>query len=373
MWNSTKYDEALLAFMSRLLTELGEKDNSPLYGRIILGDKTKNVNTCISLDTVIVYGFKKSTYFAKLNKKKLVSTGHLWLDPKKADGTFEYRPMLKKSYLFFRTYFDHIKEKTENIWNLGSGPGGFVAMNIGIVCFIRIASDILDHIKNYESEDFSSKSGKDIAELTFLYLEPIFKYINSFESQKIDQFRKYGTNPSALENGVREFQREVHNQFNNFDPEGLQQWIDDNSGRFNDIVKMAAGSFEVGIKNKVYKILQDKFEDNWWKAVPPDIQKKASNDRIDDGGEDPDSEFLCLIDYKKIISRHWDICKTVFADPHIRGSKKDDLLEWFDKLNPIRNRQAHYRKITSEHYEFIKQLNDWLPERLEIKKLEMSE
>jgi DNA sulfur modification protein DndB len=139
MWNSEKYDEALSALMSKLLQDLGEKDNSPLYGCIILGDKTKTVKTCITLDTVIVYGLKKSTFFAKLNKKKLVNTGHLWCDPKKEGGTVDYTPMLEKSYLFFRTYFNHVKEKTEKIWNLGSAPGGFIAMNIGILCFIRVA------------------------------------------------------------------------------------------------------------------------------------------------------------------------------------------------------------------------------------------
>lgn len=98
MWNSEKYDEALNAFMSKLLQELGEKDNSPLYGCIILGDKTKTVKACVTLDTVIVYGLKKSMFFAKLNKKKLVDTGHLWCDPKKEDGTFDYSQMLEKGF-----------------------------------------------------------------------------------------------------------------------------------------------------------------------------------------------------------------------------------------------------------------------------------
>jgi hypothetical protein len=105
---------------------------------------------------------------------------------------------------------------------LGSDPGGFVAMNIGILCFIRIASDILCHVKKYEGEDFCTKTGKEIAELTFSFLEPICNYINGFDAKKIDQFRKYGTNPSGVEQGVREFQREIHNSFKAFDPEGLQ-------------------------------------------------------------------------------------------------------------------------------------------------------
>jgi DNA sulfur modification protein DndB len=372
MWNSEKYDEALTAFMSKLLADLGEKDNSPLYGRIILGDRTRTVNTCVTLDTVIVYGLKKSMYFAKLNKKKLVDIGHLWRDPKTEDGSFDYSLMLEKSYLFFSTYFDHVKEKTERIWNLGNATGGFVAMNIGIICFIRIGSDILDYIKKYECEDYSMKNGKEIAELTFRYLEPVFEYINYFDTQKIDQFRKYGTNPSGVENGIREFQREICNRFTNFAPDGLQKWIIDNSGKFNDIVKTAAEKFEIGIKAKVYAALMEKFGATWWKdGVPPDIRKDAVTTKIDEDSEEPDSEFLHLIDYKKIISRNWDIFKPIFADPGIK-SNKDEQMKWFDKLNPIRNRQAHYRKITSEQYEFIKHLNNWLPEKLGISKIDIS-
>lgn len=371
MWNSDKYDEGLSAFMSKLLQELGEKDNSPLYDCIILGDKNKTVKTCVTLDTVITYGLKKGSLFAKLNKKKLESTGHLWIDPKKEEGT-DYTPMLDKSYLFFRTYFDHIKEQTETTWRLGSAPGGFVAMNIGVLCFIRVASDILDYIKKYEQEDFTAKSGKDIAELTFRYIEPVIDYINSFDIQRIAQFRKNGSNAAGVEYAVRELQREIHNRFTDFAPDGLGKWMIDNSGKFNDATRTATEKFETGIKEKLYIALEEKFGASWWKdGVPPDIRKGAANTKIDEDSEESESEFLHLIDYKKVISRNWEICGPIFSDPSIKRNK-DEQLKWFDKLNPIRNKVAHSRKITADDYEFIKYLNEWLPEKLGIEKLNIS-
>lgn len=372
MWNSPKYDEAMAACMSRLLQHLGTKDDSPLYRRIMLGDKKKTPTTCITLDTIIVHGFKKSMLFAKLNKKKLIKIGYLWLDPKKEDSTYDYQDMLDKSYLFFRTYFDHVKEKTEKIWNLGNNPGGFVAMNIGILCFIRIASDLLGFIKKYECEGYSTKDGKEIAELTFRYLEPVFTYINGFNATKIDQFRKYGTNPSGVETGVREFQREIHNTFTDFEPEGLQKWIIDNSGKFNEIARNVTEKFEDGIKNKVFAVLQEKFGESWWKnGVPPEIRKDAATAKIDADSDDPEHEFLHLIEYKKIISRNWDTFKSIFADPHVKNNK-DEQLKWFDKLNPIRNKAYHARKVTEEDHIFLTQLNDWLPERIGIEKVNTS-
>ena len=372
MWNSEKYDEAMQAFMSRLLQYLGNRDESPLYQRVMLGDKKKTGSTCITLDTIIVHGFKRSMLFAKLNKKKLVDIGYLWCDPKKDDGSCDYQVMLDKSYLFFKTYFDHVKEKTEKIWNLGSAPGGFVAMNIGILCFIRIASDILGFIKKYEGEDYSTKNGKEIAELTFRYLEPVFNYVNGFNAMKIDQFRKYGTNPAGVESGVREFQREIHNTFSDFEPEGLVKWIIDNSGKFNEIARKSTEKFEDGIKANVFKILQEKFGASWWKdGVPQEIRKTAATTKIDEDSDEPEHEFLHLIDYKKIISRNWEIFKALYANPLIR-SNKEEQLKWFDKLNPIRNKVAHNRKVTEEDYTFLTELNDWLPAKIDIEKIDTS-
>jgi DNA sulfur modification protein DndB len=369
MWNSDKYDAALEAFMSKLLVLLGTKDDSPLYLRIMLGDKMKTPTTCITLDTIIVHGFKKSMLFPKLNKKKLVATGYLWCDPKKEDGTYDYQNMLNKSYLFFRIYFDHIKEKTETIWNLGSGPGGFVSMNIGILCFIRIAGDILGFIMKSEVKDYASMNGQEIAELTFKYLDPVFDYIHGFDAQKIDQFRKYGANSSGVENGVREFQREINNTCKAFNPDGLQKWIIDNSGKFNEIARNVTEKFEIGIKNKVFAVLQDKFGTSWWKdGVPPDIRKSAATTRIDEDSDEHEHEFLHLPDYKKIISKNWDSFKPIFADPNIK-SNKDEQLKWFDKLIPVRNKVAHNRKVTLEDYTFISQLNEWLPGKIEIEKI----
>jgi DNA sulfur modification protein DndB len=175
-----------------------------------------------------------------------------------------------------------------------------------------------------------------------------------------------------VENGVREFQREIHNRFSDFSPEGLRKWMVDNSGKFNDITRTATEKFENGIKNKVYSLLKEKFEATWWKdGVPLDIRKSAATTKIDEDSEEPESEFLHLTDYRKIISRNWEICKPVFADPAIK-SNKDEQLKWFDKLILIRNKVAHNRKITTEDFEFIKQLNDWLPEKLGIDKLVIS-
>jgi len=372
LWNSDKYDSAMEGLMSRLLSRLGKRDDSPLYKRIVIGDIKKTPTACITLRTTIDHGLDKSNFFAKLNRKRLIETGHLWCDPVQPDGTFDYKQMLDKCFLFFKTYFDHVRENTEPIWNLGSATGGFVSMNIGINCFIRIASDVLDFIKSYEGEDYSAKSGKEIAELTFRYLEPIFRYVENFEPTKIAQFRNYSSNPKGVENGVREFQQEIHNTFRTFDPEGLQKWIVENSGKYKDVARTITDRIELGIKNKVYTVLQDKYGSTWWKdGVPPEERKKAAVEKINANSDEPEHEFLFLTDYKKVIARNWDLFKNIFADPAIKGHR-DEQLKWFDTLNPIRTQASFGRNVSSEDYGFLSQLNEWLPARIDIEKINTS-
>lgn len=372
MWNSDKYDSALEGFMARLLVNLGKREDSPLYRCIMLGDKKKTPTCCITLDTIINYGFKKTLLFAKLSNKRLEKTGYLWCDPKKEDG-FDYQEMLDKSYLFFKNYFDHIKENTISIWTLGSAPGGFIAMNIGILCFIRIAGDLLDFICTYEGEDYSKKDGEEIAKLTFRYLEPVLNYINGFEIVKIDQFRKYGTNPTGVENGVREYQRAINGVFKEFSPAGLLKWIDDNSGKYNDVADIAAKVLEDGIKSKVFEVLKDNFGEAWWdNGVQEDIRISASVARIKAQSKDPDYDFLHLIEYKKIIERNWVLFKGIFADPAIKRSNKDEQLKWYDSLNSIRNTVFHRRKVSVADHAILVQINEWLPERIGIGKFNIA-
>ena len=79
-WNSSIYNNAIFAVMARLLMELSKDNSSPLYGRIKLGENKKSDLVNITLDYIISYGFKKTDFFAKIHRNRLVSTGHLWVD-----------------------------------------------------------------------------------------------------------------------------------------------------------------------------------------------------------------------------------------------------------------------------------------------------
>lgn len=102
-------------------------------------------------------------------------------------------------------------------------------------------------------------------------------------------------------------------------------------------------------------------------GVKIDIQKAASAKRIEQKSEEPDHNFLELLDYRSIIADNWrESFKGIFMDPEFPTGKKDDQLKWFVRLNAVRNKVSHpsRAKVTREEFDAMVKLNGWLPGRI---------
>ena len=369
-WESPIYNDAIFALQSKLLQRLGERDESPLYRRVIVGENKKSELTCISLDYNISYGFKKTGLFAKINKNKLVSTGPLWVDG--------YTSMLTKSYDYFRLIFIHIKDETSTSWNRGNAEGGFIAMNIGIMSIIRICDSILIHL--IQNEDFEPQltSSEELATLTIRYLNPITEYINKLSNQKTKDFRSAGTGGQGRENVVREFQRVIKARFDKFNPLGLEDWIRDNSGKYNQQSKEIVDNIQLDIRADLFNTLEEEFESRWWyDGVPKETQKRAASEAIERGSNEPHWNFVYLLDYLKIINSNWALFKDKYSDPNKevysgKGSQKEKATKWFTYLNDIRIKVSHPERsaVTEKEFGFLSILNDWLMPNISEKILE---
>ncbi len=179
-WCSPIYNDAIFALQSKLLQRLGERDDSPLYRRVIVGENKKSDLTCITLDYIISYGFNKSNFFAKTQKNKLVSTGYLWVD--------NYSEMLNKTYLYFKFIFNHVRNENHDNWQKGNNEGGFISMNVGIMAIIRICDSILHHLVQNEELEPQLTDPKELANLTIKYLSPVTDFIKALNNQKFKDF-----------------------------------------------------------------------------------------------------------------------------------------------------------------------------------------
>tara|TARA_B110001452_G_C15226714_1_gene425133 strand:+ start:63 stop:2402 length:2340 start_codon:yes stop_codon:yes gene_type:complete len=369
-WESSIYNDAIFALQSKLLQRLGERDDSPLYRRVIVGENKKSETICVSLDYNISYGFKKTALFAKIIKNKLVSTGPLWIDG--------YPDMLTKSYEYFRLVFTYVKEESNNSWNRGNAEGGFIAMNIGVMSIIRLCDSILIHLIQNEELEAQLTTSEDLASLTTKYLSPITGYINKLSNQKTKDFRSAGTGGQGRENVVREFQRVINARFEKFNPDGLEEWIRDNSGKYNQLSKDIVDNIQMSIRSDLFNSLKEEYDDRWWyDGVPKETQKRAASEAIERGSNEPHWNFVYLLDYLKIINSNWALFKDKYSDPNKdvyigKGSQKEKATKWFTYLNDIRIKVSHPERsaVTESEFQFLSILNGWLITNISENKVE---
>ena len=362
-WNSPIYNNAIFAVMSKLLSELSNDNSSPLYRRILLGESKKSSLTNITMDYVISYGFKKTDFFAKIKRNKLLSTGHLWVDG--------YDEMLIKAKEFFALVFKNIKDSCKENWNLGSSPGGFISMNIGVASIVRIVDSIIKTEKKFNDWQIQKKSAKEIFNICKGKLDTLSNYINSLSLVEIQAFRSAGTGGQGRENVFREFQNYLHQNDTSFEPDGLQEWIMNSSSEYNESGKKILDDVELKIKEVVKKKIIEKNNfnsKNWLRppAIPDGVLTNSYKMWNENNQLEPQENFLYLLDSKSIIEKgdNWSTCfKKVFTDPRIEGSAgKENSLKWMIELNEIRKKSAHPTRapITAKEHEFLKFLHSWL-------------
>ena len=375
-WNSKIYNDAIFALQSKLLQKLGNSDSSSLYRRIIVGENKKSETTCITLDYIISYGFKKTNLFARIQKNKLISTGPLWVDG--------YDLMLDKSYAYFSSIFQFIKQECPDSWNRGNSEGGLISMNVGIMSIVRLCDSILKHLVENDSLEPNLIDGSELASNTIQYLNPITDYINKLSSEKNRDYRSAGTGGQGREKIIRELQKVINERMNRYNPEGLEEWTRDNSGKYNEESKLIVDKIQMSINTHVFATLREEFSDRWWiDGVHKEIQKKAANESIEKGRNEPDEHFVYLLDYLKIINNNWGIFKDIYSNPDkdilsdnkYGKSQKERALHWFSRLNEIRKKVSHPERaaVTEDEYKFLENLQNWLFNNIDVDDIQNEE
>ena len=154
----------------------------------------------------------------------------------------------------FITIFSFVEEKLNLQWRIGNGEGGLISTNIGVVIIIRITDNIIDHLKEKNRLNPINNSSTEIANQTFKYLDCIITYISTLDHQKIKQIKSMGTSAAGIENLIRELQKRINEKYNDFNPKGLDQWLKDNSGEFNEDSKSLTEKLEYAIRENILEI-----------------------------------------------------------------------------------------------------------------------
>ncbi len=152
-----------------------------------------------------------------------------------------------------------------------------------------------------------------------------------------------------------EFLNAIHSEFDQFNPIGLEQWIKEHTGIFNQTSwELGHEHIEPLIHNFILTQLKRECgEKAWWSdGVPRNVQKDCSDARIDAGSTEPDWHFLNTIHYRSIIDKNRILLVDYFTPPGMENASRERKLSWLTKLNAVRQRYSHPQRdmITEEEY-----------------------
>lgn len=358
-WNSPQKDDAIKALKSKLAQMLTEKKDSPLYDRIITGEVAKTDTKCITLAYFCDYGLNKCKFFGELQGKRLVKLGYL------CDGDDFSDLTLEKAYQFFKRCFKLVENRIPAQWNKGEIDGGFIGKNIGVASYVVIANDIFDFLEKAKSINCSKLSAEELYDYVEPYLITILTKLEKLSPDDLASMtRQYGG--GGVEKVRREFQRWINEDFSEFNPVGLEQYIKDSSGRFNEDTRKIILSMQTQIRDFIFEKLKQEYQDGWWaKGVPNKIQHECAGKYIDGGREEEEWNYLELMHYQEIIKSRWHLLGKYFTPPRSEQESKENKISWFVRINSIRNRVMHPERdnVKEDEYNFVMDTYTWINER----------
>ncbi len=363
LYFSDDLKERILALKLLVAKNLGENPESPLFGRIILGEDGKDSKRCITSETIKL-GLDRSNFFGQFSKNSIKVDGSFYKGNN--DDTFGLlMPFLIEN-------FKYIKEALLEEWKKGEDGDGIVTINAAIESFIRVFSDIIDHvIKTKGINPKADSTDKLLIEVKY-YLDPMIVYIKELTSdQKLELKKSYGSGLKARY--WRILQRAINLARPEFNPEGFEKYWKDEAKKFNEESFKMIRDIETNLKKDFKEKLFSNYGEGWFKkGIPPQVQDTLvlsaaqKNREIENKSEEVEPwDRLNIIDYRKIAEygSNWkDLFETLYTKPgeeKIRGGKTEKT-KWMQKLEYIRNQNFHTYSVKEEEYDFLCELHEWL-------------
>lgn len=370
LWDSEDFNERRQALRSKIAQMLGEEETSPLMGRVVIGEDEKSSIKCITVEAIQT-ALKKCSFLTQFGKKNTIVK----------DGTFDVgtnQDTCNLLYPFLEACLRYIKDEVPSEWERGDSSDGMLTMNRGIQAVIRVISDVVNHlIERNEIFPKMQKTDELVKQISF-YLDPLNDYLNNLTPQERKDLRGY-FGGGADTRFWRAFQREIAKKRSDFNPEGLQEYWENEAKTYNADSVTFLREIEAWIKQKIQSLLAEKYSDNWEiKALPKLIYKRAKGvadernyDSIASGdSSSPVSVWDCvtLKECKEIVTvgSHWtDLFESVLTRPEdvkLSGGK-NARTKWIEQIENLQNKlNMPSYSITTAEFEFIKEVYTWINE-----------
>lgn len=352
-WDAEDPAVRVRAIVSKAIQVLDEDIKSPFQGKIQTADSVRDNTRCISI-TSIFGSLEKSGFFISKEKKgAVIEFGALWAGDN--DST------LRRTVAVLNAWFGPIANKTSDWWNLGSAEGGGLSMNDGVVACIEVLRSVLAMLEE-EGHPLVKVEQTKLLSLIEPYSDALATHLAGLSATARKQFRDY-RGVQGVTTRMRRCQQAIREQIQNYNPSGLDEFIQAEKHQTNARAKTVIDSIEIMMQKLTMEVLRGEFDEEWWVlGVPKQVRTSASERFEQDDGKRGGREFYFdLIDYRKISIEHWALFETLIA--YGKSGNKEKRTQWMVTVNESRKVVAHAssgKTLSLEELETLQNIEQWL-------------
>lgn len=364
LWDAPDFNDRREALRSKIAQMCGEEPTSPLLGRVVIGEDEKNPTKCITIEA-IQQALKRCHFFTTYGKNNVIIS----------DGIFDLgdnQSTLNIFYSFLEGCLKLVKANCENEWMLGER--GILTINRGIQAIIRIIDDIVIHLVNQGKISPKTQDLEILIDEVEYYIEPLADYLNKMDDIQRKELKGF-LGGGADNKFWRSFQKVIAEARDDFRPEGLSEYIENETKQYNTESREYLTVIEEHVKTIIANALEAYYGENWViKGLPKNIYKAAKKMADDKNYEllsnDEEAEIdtwdcITLADCREIVtySHNWsEIFENIVTRPEdVNLSNKEQKTEWMSTMNKEKNKISKVTysvpKIT---FELISSIYDWL-------------
>lgn len=359
LWVSPKESDRRDALRLKIAQELGEKTSSPLYGRVIIGEEQYNSTKCITIETIRI-AINVGNFLSKYDKRNIPIQNGIF-DLNDNDAT------CKLLYSFLELCLSHLKDEIPTEWDKGSEDNGILTINNGIGGVIRTINDIANFLIDRGEINPLKDAPAVMAKAAEYYLDPICRFLEEVNDDQRNEIRRtYGGNGPI--HCCRHFQKAIHNERNEFNPDGLTKYWEDHGKEFNtESIKMI-GDIEKIVKKTIREQLEDRYGSSWIYEIPKSIYTKAVQDasiqQYETGKATDFWDFVNMVGCKETITygNHWSelfVSLFILDSEKKKSGGKNAQTEWLQMVDKLQNNAGKATfSVTKDEYQLLCEINN---------------
>jgi hypothetical protein len=359
-WDADDDSIRIRAIISKAIQDMDRDPQSPLYKRIQTADAGKDDIRCISLTSLYGAIGRAGFHIVKEKNGRVVEYGPLWAGEN--DAT------LRRTEFVLNRWLNTIRIAASEWWDKGASDGGGLAMNDGVITCINVLRSVLQHLDEKNAK-LIHLDNEDLSDVLKPYASELGAYLGRFSEQERKAFRDLrGVQGQTAR--TRNCQRAIRQLIPDFNPEGLDQFIQREMAQTNMRGKEIIDRIERNVQKVVLEELRGECgeeESGWWMTgVPRPVRVKVSERFEEDEGKRGGKEnYFDLIDYAKIALQNWGVFESILA--YEKTGSKEKRIRWLNVVNEKRNIVSHPSAavtLTPEDVALLEDYDRWLAEKV---------